>query len=104
MASNLRRRTPCEIWSCEVAWSESERHAILDYCQSDVDALAQLLPAMLPHIDLPRALLRGRYMAAEARMEFAGVPIDVAALGNIRSNWVAIQERLIRRIDKDYGD
>ena len=43
-------------------------------------------------------------MAAEARMEFAGVPIDVAALGNIRSNWVAIQERLIRRIDKDYGD
>jgi DNA polymerase I len=36
---------------------------ILDYCMSDVDALARLLPVMAPRIDLPRALLRGRYMA-----------------------------------------
>ena len=42
---------------------------ILDYCESDVLALARLLPAMLPRIDLPRALLRGRYMAAAAAME-----------------------------------
>ena len=50
-------------------WDESERVAILDYCQADVDALARLLPAMVEHIDLPRALLRGRYMAAVAAME-----------------------------------
>src|SRR6476620_7996809 len=37
---------------------------ILNYCQTDVDALQRLLPAMWPAIDLPRALLRGRYMAA----------------------------------------
>src|SRR5262245_41697375 len=37
-------------------WSSGERGAILDYCQSDVDALARLLPAMLPALDLPRAL------------------------------------------------
>jgi hypothetical protein len=41
-------------------WSGKERRAILDYCESDVTALARLLPAMLPRIDLPRALLRGR--------------------------------------------
>src|SRR5437879_4785597 len=41
--------------------SKSERLAILDYCQEDVDALCRLLPAMLSGIDLPRALLRGRY-------------------------------------------
>src|SRR5215472_17162439 len=40
-------------------WTAEERTAILDYCQSDVEALRRLLPAMLPHIDLPRALLRG---------------------------------------------
>ncbi len=57
-------------------WSDAERAAILDYCESDVAALARLLPAMLPNIDLPRALLRGRYMAAAARMERNGVPID----------------------------
>jgi hypothetical protein len=34
---------------------------ILDYCEGDVAALARLLPAMISYIDLPRALLRGRY-------------------------------------------
>ena len=32
---------------------------ILDYCAMDVMALERLLPVMAPHIDLPRALLRG---------------------------------------------
>src|SRR5262245_53092589 len=40
-------------------WSGEKRSAILDYCESDVDALARLLPAMLPKIDTPRALLTG---------------------------------------------
>ena len=40
-------------------WSRDEVRAILNYCQSDVDALHRLLPAMLPRIDLPRALYRG---------------------------------------------
>jgi hypothetical protein len=31
-------------------------------------------------LDLPRALLRGRYMAAAAAMEYAGTPIDVNML------------------------
>ena len=35
-------------------WSNDERSAILNYCQTDVDSLARLLPAMLPKIDLPR--------------------------------------------------
>ena len=42
-------------------YTEAEKIALLDYCESDVVALAKLLPAMLPKIDLPRALLRGRY-------------------------------------------
>ena len=61
-------------------WSEDERVAILNYCESDVLALERLLPAMLPGIDLPRALVRGRYMAAASAMEHAGTPIDVDML------------------------
>ena len=61
--------------------ADDSAEAILDYCESDVVALARLLPRMLPHIDLPRALLRGRYMAAAAAMEHAGVPIDVPTAG-----------------------
>jgi DNA polymerase I len=56
-------------------WSDAEIMAIIGYCESDVAALARLLPAMLPSIDLPRALLRGRYMIAAARMELNGVPL-----------------------------
>lgn len=32
-------------------WSESEKVAILDYCQTDVDALAKLLPRMERYLD-----------------------------------------------------
>jgi DNA polymerase I len=76
---------------------------ILTYCMGDVDALARLLPVMAPRIDLPRALLRGRYMAAAATMEYAGSPIDVPMLEQLRRHWAAIQDKLIERIDADYG-
>src|SRR5262249_12742906 len=75
---------------------------ILDYCEGDVETLARLLLAMLPGIDLPRALLRGRYMAAAA-MEHNGVPIDMDMLECLRLNWTAIQDQLIAAIDCDYG-
>lgn len=84
-------------------FSAEEKVVLLDYCQSDVDALARLLPAMLPEIDLPRALLRGRYMGAVARMEWIGVPIDMEALMQLRTNWPRIQERLIEQIDGGRG-
>jgi DNA polymerase-1 len=72
---------------------------ILDYCQHDVAALERLLPVMAPQIDLPRALLRGRYMAAAAAMEHNGVPIDAETLALFREGWNGIQDELIRAID-----
>lgn len=84
-------------------YSAFERKALLDYCQTDVDALVGLLRAMLPNIDLPRALLRGRYMAAVASVEHEGVPIDAASLGLLRRHWDAIKDRLIAEVDRDYG-
>jgi DNA polymerase I len=72
---------------------------ILDYCEGDVHALIRLLPVMLPRIDLPRALLRGRYMAAAAAMEHNGIPIDVEILARLRERWTGIQDDLIRAID-----
>jgi DNA polymerase-1 len=44
-------------------WTDQEPTDIFDYCAGDTNALARLLAVMLPQIDLPRALLRGRYMA-----------------------------------------
>jgi DNA polymerase I len=84
-------------------WSELERAAILSYCELDVASLAKLLTPMLRHIDLPRALLRGRYMAAAAAMEHNGVPTDAALLNRLREQWSHIQDRLIAEIDTNYG-
>jgi hypothetical protein len=84
-------------------WSSNERAAIIDYCETDVLALDHLLPVMSPHIDLPYALLRGKYMIADALMQFNGVPIDVYMLERLKNDWEAIQDRLIADVDASYG-
>ena len=42
-------------------------------------------------------------MAAAARMESVGVPIDATAHAQLTTHWDHIQARLIERIDADYG-
>ena len=84
-------------------WSAQQQADIIAYCESDVLALERLLVAMLPGIDLPRALLRGRYMAAAAAMEHSGVPIDTEMLTLLRANWLHIQDQLIAAINSQYG-
>jgi hypothetical protein len=93
----------CQLIMRGGPWTSEEQRAIFDYCQSHVDALARLLPAMLPEIDLGLALLRGRYMAAAARIERTGVPIDVEMLHRLRDNWDHLKGDLIAAIDADYG-
>ena len=84
-------------------WSEDERAAILNYCEGDVEALERLLPTMVSKLDLPRALVRGRYMAAAAAMEHEGTPIDLPTLDLFQRHWTDIQDRLIAEIDAGYG-
>ena len=89
-------------------WSPRERARVLDYCQTDVDPLAPLLERMTGGIrarpaGLGQALLRGRYMAAAARIEWAGVPMDTDLLARLRAGWDSIKLDLVRAVDKDYG-
>lgn len=83
-------------------YTSDEKMALLDYCESDVVALAALLPVMWPCIDLPRALLRGRYMSAVAEMEATGVPIDAKALASLRESWSRIKNRLVASVNADF--
>lgn len=84
-------------------FTADERVALLDYCESDVAALGRLLPRMAPTIDLPRALLRGRYCPAVAHMEHTGVPIDLPLFEHFRDNWQNIRVELINETDRRYG-
>jgi DNA polymerase-1 len=84
-------------------YSPDEQRAILDYCRSDVVGLRALFPAMLSTIDWPRALLRGRYMRALARIEWQGIPLDTARLSALLGQWEGIKASLIADIDTPYG-
>ncbi|MHC5109684.1 MAG: DNA polymerase [Planctomycetota bacterium] len=84
-------------------YTPSEKQDLLDYCQGDVYALDPLLRRTAPLIDLPRALIRGRYMVAAARIETNGVPIDTHRLARVLGCWEDLQLRLIERVDSRYG-
>jgi len=84
-------------------WTAQERNALLTYCESDVVALAQLLPRMEPYLDVPRAVHRGRFMRAAARIEHIGVPLDTETLGRLQRDRDAIQAHLIGAVDEQYG-
>jgi len=80
-----------------------EESDLLDYCESDVVGTGKLFEAMLPQIDLPRALLRGRYQNAAARMERTGVPIDVEMQRRLLAQWDSLKLALVQNMDRDYG-
>jgi len=84
-------------------WTPQEQQDILEYCETDVTALELLLPAMLPTLDLPRALMRGRYMKAVSHMHATGTPIDTEMQQEIATYWEQIQDSLIAQIDASYG-
>ncbi len=66
-------------------------------------AIASLFRRMRPDIDWGRALLRGRYLIAVARIELAGVPVDASALEWLSANWPAVRERFIAEVDEASG-
>jgi DNA polymerase-1 len=84
-------------------FTADEGRALLDYCAEDVYALERLLPRMLPRIDLPRALLRGRYGWAVASMEHRGIPIDVPMFEHLRDRWGHVQAAIVAEVDVRYG-
>jgi hypothetical protein len=86
-----------------VSYTDAERRELLDYCESDVKALTRLLPRLLPHIDLPRALIRGQFMQAVARVEHNGIPVDGQTLALLDEHWESLQLEMVRAVDADFG-
>ncbi|WP_429169042.1 DNA polymerase [Aeromonas rivipollensis] len=84
-------------------YSVAERLALLAYCTGDVDLTTRLLQAMEQGIDWPRALLRGRYLAALTQVEAAGIPIDMALLQAFRAHQASLKQHLISEVDSRYN-
>lgn len=81
-------------------YSEDEKQALLDYCKADVDALEKLLGVMTENIDVPRALLRSRFMISAAEIERNGIPLDAELLDLLAEKWPFIQTKLVQQLDK----
>lgn len=62
-----------------------------------------LLVGMAPELDIGRALLRGRYLCAVARINAVGVPVDVETIGQLADDWPAVWRRLVDIVDEPYG-
>jgi hypothetical protein len=82
-------------------FTAEELKQILDYCAEDVEMLRQLLFKLLPHIDLPLALHRGESVAALARSEHVGVPIDTEIYPQLadQKTWREIRDTMVPLVD-----
>jgi DNA polymerase I len=87
------------------SYTDVEKQKILEYCKSDVDALARLYPKIAAHcfFNMRFALNRGRYMKAVARIEANGIPLDLEMLARINTHWDEIKSDLIAEKDARFG-
>src|SRR5262249_41408415 len=86
-------------------FTSDEREQTLDYCASDFDALAKLLPILLPYVDLDTALHWGEFAAVSAAMEHNGVPIDMDVFLPLQDKraWGFVRDALVPKINAQYG-
>ena len=94
-----------ELIMRQQSWTAAEIDEILRYCAADVTATAALLSNMVEagEISWPHGLWRGRYMAAVARMERVGVPIDAELYSDLAAHWTELKAGLIETVDADFG-
>ena len=84
-------------------FTDNEKKSLLEYCQSDVDSLEPLLAALFPSLEMPRALMRGKYNIPISIMETRGTPIDYELYQDLCNYWDKIKDQLIKQVDKDFG-
>jgi DNA polymerase-1 len=86
-------------------FTAQEREQILEYCASDISALAALLPKLLPEVEIDLALHWGEFVAVSALMEHRGVPIDMEIFSQLQDAraWAFVRDAMVPAIDAQYG-
>jgi hypothetical protein len=85
-------------------FAAEERNHIQNYCRGDVEALVQVLPKILPSIDLGIALYRGEWVAVASAMEYRGVPINMEIFPRLanKRTWTRIRDAAVPEINREY--
>jgi hypothetical protein len=76
-------------------FTPEEWRAIADYCAEDVRWLGRLFNAMRDRIDLPAALVRGRYMTVVGQQTHRGIPIDRELAERFMARRIHLRQALI---------
>ena len=75
-----------------------------DYClNEDCEMVLQLFKAMLPHLDLLRAPIRGAFMMEIERIRWCGVPIDIPTYRQAERHGAQIATRLRAELNHKLG-
>src|SRR2546430_8058503 len=82
-------------------FTPEEEKQIGGYCVGDTEDLRRLLLKLLPYINLPLALHRGEAIAALARSEHIGVPIDMEIFSPLadKKTWREIRDSMVPLVD-----
>lgn len=99
----VQKETMRELAKRGAPYSDTEKSALIDYCQSDVEALVLLLQRMAEDLDIQRALIRGEYMKALAHIELRGVPVEARMLASLQQHWDCLKGAMIKEIDQAFG-
>jgi hypothetical protein len=88
-------------------FTPAERESILKYCESDVEALAKLLPKIIADrdFDLGVALYHGEFASVSAAIEYRGVPLDMEIAGPLIDDktWREIRDAMVPKVNAHYG-
>jgi DNA polymerase-1 len=94
----------------EGRWRKYGRKRVLEYCEEDVKASAELLRRQLrgqsrfPGTDVPHVLHWSNYSAKSvALIQARGMPIDMFLWNLVQENRVAVISYLLREFDPSYG-
>lgn len=84
-------------------FTDEQKAGLMDYCQEDVDGTTALLKKMLPHLDYPRAALRGRFAVSAAKVQEYGIPVSAAEIEIVQNRRESIRHSLIKDVDRAFG-
>ena len=84
---------------CAHPYSAQSRQSILAYCRDDVIDTATVCKVLLPRIsNIPQAIFRAHFMRPVAKIQRAGIPVDVESYQNLLEHQDALKVQLVSQL------
>lgn len=75
---------------------------LMDYCLDDVKTSLAIWEVLGPEVDIPEAVMRGRYLKALTRVECRGIPADVDLAERLQASSMEIKDTIWAHVRESY--